>query len=166
MKTIGIFYGSTTGTTEGVAEKIASALGTTNVYNVGNTKVDEVDQYDVLVLGSSTWGIGDLQDDWGVFLDKLKAKNLSGKMVALFGCGDGMSFGGSFCDAIGIIYNELQGTGCEFIGSVDADGYSYDDSVACVDGRFVGLPLDEANEPELTDKRIDTWVSDLKQVIC
>ena len=161
MKTIGIFYGSTTGATEGVAEAIASRLGTTNVFNVGNTKVDEVDKYDVLLLGSSTWGIGELQDDWGVFLDKLKGKNLSGKMVAIFGCGDGMSF-----DAIGIIYNELQGTGCEFIGSVDADGYSYDDSVACVDGRFVGLPLDEANESELTDKRIDTWVSNLKQVIC
>lgn len=166
MKTIGIFYGSTTGTTEGVAEKIASLLGTTNVYNVGNTSVDEVDKYDVLILGSSTWGIGELQDDWGVFLDKLKAKNLSGKTVAIFGCGDGMSFGGSFCDAIGIIHDELQGTGCKFIGSVGADGYSYDDSVACKDGRFVGLPLDEANEPELTDKRIDTWVSDLKQVIC
>ena len=107
-----------------------------------------------------------LQDDWNDFLDKLKAKNLSGKTVAIFGCGDSASFGGSFCDAIGIIYNELQGSGCQFAGSVDTDGYSYDSSEACVDGQFVGLPLDESNESDQTDKRIDAWISGLKQVIC
>ena len=107
MKKVGIFYGSTTGATEGVAETIAARLGVASedIRNVGTTKVDEVDKYDVLLLGSSTWGIGELQDDWNDFLDKLKAKNLSGKTVAIFGCGDSASFGGSFCDAIGIIYS-------------------------------------------------------------
>ena len=137
MKKVGIFYGSTTGATEGVAETIAARLGVASedIHNVGTTKVDEVD-------------------------------NLSGKTVAIFGCGDSASFGGSFCDAIGIIYNELQGSGCQFAGSVDTDGYSYDSSEACVDGQFVGLPLDESNESDQTDKRIDAWISGLKQVIC
>lgn len=45
-------------------------------------------------------------------------------------------------------------------------GYSYDSSEACVDGQFVGLPLDESNESDQTDKRIDAWISGLKQVIC
>ena len=168
MKKVGIFYGSTTGATEGVAETIASCLGVAreDIHNVGSTKVDEVDKYEVLLLGSSTWGIGELQDDWNDFLDKLKAKNLAGKVVAIFGCGDASSFGGSFCDAIGIIYHELQGSGCEFAGSVDTDGYSFDSSEACVDNRFVGLPLDESNESDLTEKRIDAWISGLKQVIC
>ena len=94
MKKVGIFYGSTTGATEGVAETIAARLGVASedIHNVGTTKVDEVDKYDVLLLGSSTWGIGELQDDWNDFLDKLKAKNLSGKTVAIFGCGDSASF--------------------------------------------------------------------------
>ena len=168
MKKVGIFYGSTTGATEGVAETIASCLGVAreDIHNVGATKVNEVDKYEVLLLGSSTWGIGELQDDWNDFLDKLKAKNLAGKVVAIFGCGDASSFGGSFWDAIGIIYNELQGSGCEFAGSVDTDGYSFDSSEACVDNRFVGLPLDESNESDLTEKRIDAWISGLKQVIC
>ena len=139
MKKVGIFYGSTTGATEGVAETIASRLGVANE---------------------------DIHNDWNDFLDKLKAKKLSGKTVAIFGCGDSASFGGSFCSAIGIIYNELQGSGCQFAGSVDTDGYSYDSSEACVDGQFVGLPLDESNESDQTDKRIDTWISGLKQVIC
>lgn len=168
MKKVGIFYGSTTGATERVAETIASCLGVAceDIYNVGTTKVDEVDKYDILLLGSSTWGCGELQDDWNDFLDKLKTKNLVGKVVAIFGCGDSVSFGGSFCDAIGIIYNELQGSGCEFVGSVDAGDYSFDSSGACVNNCFVGLPLDESNESDLTEKRINAWISGLKQVIC
>ena len=66
MKKIGIFYGSTTGTTEAVAEQIASHLGvgSSEVYNVGNTDAKVAEEYELLILGSSTWGSGELQDDW------------------------------------------------------------------------------------------------------
>lgn len=45
------------GSNEGVAETIAARLGVASedIHNVGTTKVDEVDKYDVLLLGSSTW---------------------------------------------------------------------------------------------------------------
>ena len=64
MKKIGIFYGSTTGTTESVAEQIASHLGvgSSEVYNVGNTDAKVAEEYELLILGSSTWGSGELQD--------------------------------------------------------------------------------------------------------
>ena len=105
MKKIGIFYGSTTGTTEAVAEQIASHLGggSSEVYNVGNTDAKVAEEYELLILGSSTWGSGELQDDWYDFLEQLAGKNLSGKKIALFGCGDAMSFGNTFCYAVGII---------------------------------------------------------------
>ena len=88
MKKIGIFYGSTTGTTESVAEQIASHLGvgSSEVYNVGNTDAKVAEEYELLILGSSTWGSGELQDDWYDFLEQLAGKNLSGKKIALFGC--------------------------------------------------------------------------------
>ena len=72
----GIFYGSTTGTTEAVAEDIAKQLGvaSADVHNVADASADEADKYDLLVVGSSTWGCGELQDDWYSFLDALKAK--------------------------------------------------------------------------------------------
>lgn len=160
MKKIGIFYGSTTGTTESVAELIASELGIdkADVFNVDKTSADAVEPYELLILGSSTWGVGELQDDWYGFLEQLKKKNLTGKAVAIFGTGDCSSFGSSFCDAIGIIYNELQGTGCSFTGSVPANDYSYDDSVALVDGEFVGLPLDDINESDQTESRVKAWL--------
>jgi flavodoxin I len=164
MKTIGIFYGSTTGTTGDVAGLIAGKLGVgkEDVHDVASADAGAVDGYEVLILGSSTWGVGELQDDWYGFLEKLKKKNLSGKTVALFGCGDASSFGSSFCDAVGIIHGDLQATGCRFAGAVEDRGYTYDDSAALVDGRFVGLPLDDVNEPNLTAPRVDAWLEGLK----
>jgi flavodoxin I len=164
MKKIGIFYGSSTGTTEDIAGRIATGLGisSADVYNVDSTTVGTVAPYEVLLLGSSTWGVGDLQDDWEGFLPKLKKADLKGKTVAIFGTGDSSSYCDSFCDAIGVIYKELQNTGCMFCGSVPADGYSFDDSVAMIDGQFVGLPIDEVNEDGETGARIDRWINQLK----
>ena len=62
-----------------------------------------------------------------------------------------------------MLYEDLQGTGCTFIGNrVSTDGYSYSSSISVVDGCFVGLALDEVNESDKTDGRIDAWVADLR----
>ena len=90
MKKVGIFFGSSSGTTEDIAGRIAGKLGVSgaDIYNVGSVEAGAVQNYDVLLLGSSTWGAGDLQDDWYDFLPKLRKEDLSGKLVALFGCGE------------------------------------------------------------------------------
>lgn len=164
MKKTAIFYGSSSGTTEDIAKRIATKLGigSADVYNVDSVSADDVNPYEVLMLGSSTWGLGDLQDDWEGFLPKLKNADLSGKAVAIFGTGDSSSYSDSFCDAIGTIYSELYNSGCRFCGAVPTDGYTFDDSVAVIDGKFVGLPLDEVNEDDETDNRIDNWITQLK----
>ena len=160
MKTIGIFYGSSNGTTEGVAKQIAEKLGvkSSDIHDVSQASPADFAPYEVLLLGSSTWGAGDLQDDWYDFLPKIKKLDLSGKLVGLFGCGDSSSFS----DAIGTIYNDLKASGCKFVGSMDASGYTYDDSTAVIDGKFVGLALDEMNEDDQTPARIDAWIESLK----
>ena len=159
----GIFYGSTTGTTEAVAQDIARHLDipAADVHNVATASADETDPYDLLLLGSSTWGCGDLQDDWYGFLEALKAKDLSGKTVALFGCGDSGSYPDTFCDAVGLIYEGLQGTGCTFVGSYVPEGYDVTDPLVCSDGRFVGLALDESDASR-TDERVAAWCESLK----
>ena len=80
--------------TESLAAKIAARTGVaqTDVRSVADASADEAEGYDLLLLGSSTWGCGELQDDWYDFLDALKRKALSGKRVALFGCGDSASY--------------------------------------------------------------------------
>ena len=159
----GIFYGSTMGTTEAVAEDIAKQLGvaSSDVHNVADASADEADKYDLLVLGSSTWGCGELQDDWYPFLDALKAKDLSGKKVALFGCGDSGSYSDTFCDAIGLIYDGLQDTGCTFVGAYEPAGYGTIASLIVRNGKFVGLAIDES-DPGKTDERVAAWCGQLK----
>ena len=164
-KKIGIFYGSTLGTTEGVASQIARKLGVSVavVHNVADVQGDAVTPYDCLLLGSSTWGCGDLQDDWLEYIGKLKQENLGGKYVGLFGCGDSAGYPDSFCDAIGILYDDLSGSGCTFIGAYQPEGYTFDDSKALRDGKFVGLAIDDNNEGNLTEERIDNWVRILRE---
>ncbi len=159
-----IIYGSSTGTCQGIAEKIADKLGiaAADVYDVSSIDAQTADAYQNLLLGSSTWGAGELQDDWYDGLDKLKEANLSGKTIALFGCGDCESYSDTFCGAMGDIYEGLKDSGAKFIGAVSTDGYTYDDSAAVVDGKFVGLALDDVNEDDKTDERIDAWLNEIK----
>ena len=158
-----IIYGSTTGTTEDIAGRIASKLNIAqgDIYEISKVTADTVAGYDTLLLGSSTWGSGDLQDDWYDGIETLKGADLAGKKIALFGCGDSSSYSDTFCSALGTIYNDLKDSGATFVGSGDPSDYTFDGSDAVVDGQFVGLPIDEVNESDKTDERISNWVASL-----
>ena len=158
MKT-GIFYGSTTGTTEMVAEKVGALLGADVM---PAAEIDKVENYDFVIFATSTWGMGDLQDDWFGALEALAGKNLSGKKVGFIGVGDQASFGDTFVDGIGIIYNEIKDKGITLVGKTSVDGYSFSDSKAVEDDEFIGLVIDENNQSELTDERIKLWVEKVR----
>lgn len=162
MKKTVIIYGSSTGTCQSIAETIANKLGVSDILDVAKVTAAQVNVYDNLLLGTSTWGAGDMQDDWYSGIKEIKNANLAGKTVALFGCGDSQSYSDTYCDGMGEIYRELQGTGCNIIGQVPTDGYTYDDSTAVVDGHFVGLALDDVNEGNMTEARIDAWIDSIK----
>lgn len=164
MKKTGIFYGSTTGTTAGVARRIAKALGVAeaDIHDVANTAPSVLGDYELDIIGSSTWGNGQVQRDFYDFLAGVAALDLKGHSLALFGCGD-ESMSDTFNNAIGNIYHKLKDTGARFIGDFNAEGYDFKGSSADIDGRIVGLMLDEVNRPDLTDTRIAEWVKSLKQ---
>lgn len=159
-KTI-VIYGSSTGTCQSIAEKIASKLKVEAI-DVQTLDAGVVDSYDNLIIGTSTWGAGELQDDWYDGLKLLQGANLSGKTIAIFGCGDCESYGDTFVSAMGELYNGLKGSGAAFIGRVPTAGYNFSDSEAVVDGEFVGLALDDVNEEDKTDERIDAWIDSIK----
>lgn len=159
----GIIFGSSMGNTEEAANLIASNLGIDNVLNVADTDAKTINSFDKLIIGSSTWGSGDLQDDWDVFdFDSL---DVSGKTVALFGLGDSSSYSDTYCDAMGIIYDKLVQKGANIIGQVSTDGYSFDESRSLRDGKFVGLALDADNESDQTEERIKKWTESIKSQI-
>ncbi len=164
MSKIGIFFGSTTGVTEDIAGRIAEKLGDAEVHNISGNE-DKLGDYDVLILGASTWGFGDLQDDWQAALDGLSSLDLNGKKVAYFGTGDQESFADTFIDGIGIINDEIEKTGATVVGHTSTDGYNFNESKAVVDSQFLGLAIDEVNQSDLTDERVEAWTTELKKVL-
>jgi flavodoxin I len=115
-------------------------------------------------LGASTWGLGEVQDDW-VGKEALSGVDLAGKKVAVFGTGDQDGYPDTFVDAIGILANSAQRAGGSLMGQWPTEGYTFDSSEAAKGDSFVGLPLDEDNQTALTDERITKWCQSLKQTI-
>ncbi len=165
MAKIGLFYGSTTGSTLKVTELIQKAFGPgqVEIVNVRRATPTDLKKYDVLILGTSTWHWGGLQDEWADFEDQLTPQTLAGKTVAFFGLGDQKRYPDHFVDGMGLLYGRVKSTGATTIGMWPKEGYDYEASAAEVDGRLVGLALDEDNEPRLTPGRIQAWVQQLKK---
>ena len=134
-----VIFGSTTGMTEAVAGKIAQALGCEAI-NVNAADAAAFDA-DLIVLGSSTWGVGDLQDDWMAKLDAVKGY-FAGKKVAVFGLGDSIGFADSFCVAAETLATTAKDAGATLVGDV--------------------LKLDDTNEADQTDAKIAAWVETIK----
>ncbi|ASM35615.1 flavodoxin FldA [Campylobacter sputorum subsp. bubulus] len=158
---IGIIYGSTLGNTEDVANKIANELGLEcKVVNVSDIKPSDINAFDKLIIGSSTWNDGELQDDWESFdFDSLE---INGKTTAFFGTGDSQSYSDTFCNAMGILYETFKEKGANIVGQTDTSEYNFDESSAVIDNKFIGLALDIDNENDKTDERIANWVNLIK----
>lgn len=159
-KTI-VVYGSSTGTCESIAQTLGEKLGA-DVIDVARLTAADVQGADNLVLGTSTWGAGEMQDDWYDGVKVLKEAGLSGKKVAVFGCGDSSSYSDTFCGGMKELYDAAKEAGATMVGDdVPTDGYTYDDSDSVVDGHFIGLALDDVNEDDKTESRIEAWIPTL-----
>ena len=160
-----IFFASSTGNSEEIANKIASALGEIEVFDLAGTKIEKINDYEKVILGGSTWGDGELNDDWEDVWGDFCKLDLSNKTIALFGLGDQESYSDEFCSALGIIYEQINKSGAKIVGFTSTDGYYHDASKAQIDDKFVGLIIDEDNQSDLTDERINNWVNEIKEDI-
>jgi flavodoxin I len=164
MAKIGIFFGSSTGNTEMVTEKLQEILTPelADLLNVDSATDKDIDKYEFMVLATSTWGIGDMQDDMEDFAEILAKANLKKKKVALLGLGDQDTYPDSFVDGIGTLYNMLKDK-TTIVGKWPSKEYSFTDSDAAMDGKFVGLVIDQDNQPELTEERLKKWAAQIKK---
>ena len=164
MKKIGIFYGSSTGNTEVIAYKIQQRFGEnrSDVFNIDAVVKSEIEQYPYLIFGTSTWGLGDMQDDWEEFIEVLKTIDLSQKKIALFGLGDQEVYAESFANGMGELYEQIS-KNTNIVGEWPTEGYKFVASKAVKRGKFVGLAIDFDNEQKKADKYIDAWVNKLKK---
>lgn len=158
-----LFYGSTTGNTRFAAEAIQREFGIeSELFDIARADAVCLARYPLLILGVSTWGVGDLQADWDTRINLLAQVDFAGKRVALFGLGDAMGYPDSFLDAMGTLYRAVRACGAETIGRWPTGGYAFTASSAIVDGEFVGLGLDDDNQDHLTGERIAQWVVQVK----
>ncbi|MBD2496986.1 flavodoxin [Nostoc sp. FACHB-280] len=168
MAKMAIFYGSTSGITASVATKIHEYFGEElcDIYSM-EEDFDGVEQmlgYDYLLFGCSTWGSGEVQNDWRdpIFDMSLEKPDFTGKTIALFGAGDCVTHGEQFVSALGTLYDHFKKLGATLVGEFPLDGYTYKYSFAVRNDKFVGLPIDEVNESDKTDERIAQWLEVLK----
>ncbi len=165
MAAIGLFYGSTTGSTLKVAELIRTAFEpeTVDLLDVRKAKAEDLKRYDTLIFGTSTWHWGGLQDEWAVFEDSLSQEALAGKKVAFFGLGDQKHYPDHFVDGIGLLFEKVKPFDVHVIGKWPKAEYRYNASAAEVDGHLVGLALDEDTQAGETAGRVTRWVEQLKR---
>lgn len=161
MKSTIVIYGSSTGTCQSIAENIANKLGVEAI-DVANLDAATITSHDNLILGTSTWGAGEMQDDWYDGVKTLKQTGLAGKTVALFGCGDSESYPDTFCGGMKEIYDAAVEAGATVLAGVSTEDYTFDDSEAVEGDKFLGLALDDVNEDDKTDSRIDAWIEAIK----
>lgn len=161
MKKTIVVYGSSTGTCEAIAQSIAEKLGV-DVINVTEMDENTIKEHDNLLLGTATWGEGELQDDWFDGVKVIEEVGLQGKTVALFACGDSENNGETFCGSMSALYKAVTNAGANVLEGVSADDYTFDDSESVINGKFVGLALDEMNEDDKTEPRINAWLEQIK----
>lgn len=190
---IGLFYGSTTGNTDAIAELIRDEFGSgiVRLHCIAEANTQDFTNYNNFIIGTPTWEIGKLQSDWEVFFPKLDEIDFKGKKVAYFGLGDQIGYPYNFLDAMGILASKITSLGGIRIGSWSCEGYYFQDSKALIQStytlsvngsktlleskqlangayafiqrEFVGLAIDEDNQPDLTEIRIGIWVNQIRQ---
>jgi len=165
MSKIAIFYGPVGGAVNRVADKIKDAIGAEKVEMVAvkNASAADLEKFDKIIFGISTvgkdtWDSDYSANDWGKFLPEIPKVDYSDKTIAIFGLGDHVTYSHDFVDHIGLLGKELMAHGAVLVGPVDIESYEFEESDAVVDGKFIGLPLDEDFEPELTDERVANWI--------
>jgi len=122
-----VIYGSTTGNTETLSQAVEKGMVKggleVTVMDVTKAEADKLGDFDLVVLGCSTWGEGELQDDFMSLYDAMKKDHFNQKKVAVFGPGDSEMYPDYFCEAVTLIETKLKECGAELVTeSLRVDG--------------------------------------------
>tara|TARA_B100001057_G_scaffold207667_1_gene208362 strand:- start:194 stop:712 length:519 start_codon:yes stop_codon:yes gene_type:complete len=161
-----IIYGSDTGNTELITNDLIKLLDNSEVLTVDELKENDWEENVLYILGIPTWYDGELQSDWEDYFDTFKEIDFTDKTVAIFGLGDQIGYEEWFCDGIGILAEVILENGGKVIGYTKKDdSYDLDETPKSLvnEDTFYGLCLDEDNQDELSQERLQKWVEQLKE---
>ena len=172
MAHVGIFFGTSTGSTETVADMIKQELGDDadgpfDIETLEGSIQDNFGKYPALIVGTPTWNTGADTERSGtgwdeIYYSSMQELNLQGKKVAVFGLGDQESYAENYADATGELHDVFESLGCQMMGYTSQEGYEHEDSKAIRDDKFCGLLCDMVNQEELSEERVQNWVAQLK----
>ena len=133
------------------------------LHDMAEVAVADFAPYQYLILGHPTWYYGELQSHWEDFWEEFKTVDFTGKHIACFGLGDQYDYSEYFLDAMGLMHDIAVDNGAIPAGYTTTDTFEFEASKATIDNDslFVGLALDDDQQPELTTARIDDWVEQL-----
>tara|TARA_B110000046_G_scaffold185823_1_gene229595 strand:- start:1925 stop:2464 length:540 start_codon:yes stop_codon:yes gene_type:complete len=162
---IGLFYGSSTCYTEMAGEKIRDQINSVlnanivQMHNIADDPISLMEDYRYLILGIPTWDYGELQEDWETHWDEIDRLDLTHAKAAIYGLGDQIGYPQWFQDALGYLWAKVVNQGANTVGAWPNRGYTFEESKALTDDAkfFVGLPLDDENQLELSDDFISLW---------
>ena len=164
-KAIGLFYAPSGGSVHKVAKRIKQKIKDRKVdmLYIRDVKPEDFLNYRNIILVSSTSGKdawnNDETDEWAAFMPGLQKLRLDGRRIALVGLGNSVLYPNNFVDGLSNFADLIEEKGGILIGKTETDGYTYTLSRSIQDNLFMGLALDEDNEANQTDARIEKWLS-------
>jgi len=170
MEKIAIFFGPLNGSVHRIAKLVASKIGEDKVdlVHIAAASATDLEKYNRIIFGISTIGKDTWQqkfdnNDWSKFFPVVTSFDFTGKRIAIFGLGDHITYAYHFVDSMGLLGKAIRKQGGELFGATGTEGYTFQDSEAISEGKFIGLPVDEDFESELTEERVTVWVNSLLQ---
>jgi flavodoxin I len=168
MEKILLLYSPKGGNVEKISKKVIKLVGESNIDAFlidqnSSELLNKISLYKKILLvistvGRSNWDSFYTKIGWDLFIPELRKQNLSGKTISIIGLGDYLLYPDNFVDSMGILYQVLLEAKANVVGKVSINGYSFENSMAIEGDNFVGLPIDEDNEGELTDSRLKNWL--------
>jgi len=173
MDKILLLYAPKGGNVEKVSKAVSSIIGNENsdmllIEEVNDKLISKISSYNKFVfiistIGRSNWDSFYTKIGWDLLLNEIRKLDLSNKIGSIIGLGDSLLYPDNFVDSMGILYEALKETNIKLVGRFDEESYEFGNSMAIENGKFVGLPIDQDNEKELTEGRIKNWFEQVKK---
>ncbi len=168
MKKVGLFYWPKNGNVECCAKKILTKFPREQIelHSIDEINDIRLENFDLFIVGGSTvgadvWEKSADSNCWFDFFKIVVNVDLKDKPVAVFGLGDQILYPDHFVDVIKIIKDEFEMGSAKLIGRWPTDGYEFTGSESVEGDKFFGLALDEDQQNDMTDERIDAWVKQI-----
>jgi len=169
MKKIALIYWPKKGSTEAAAKMIYEKFDKDiiDIFTITEINTAEFAMYDAFIIGGSTVGADNWEDTyksrWNDFYAKVEKAEIKGKPFAMYGLGNQVLYPHHFVNGMAFLKEIFENSGAVLKGLWPVEGYTFSDSESVENGNFYGLALDFDNQANLTDKRIDDWVSQVRE---